>query len=462
VKNAFRIAAFAALAFCVLPSAMAAAPPGDVAGTTIAEPIEEGGATPRQQTRSRASYDVILPAADSTGREIVWSEPPLEAPEGLVEAIAIVTQSDPSAQAAWMGVRASVFDLEGTRWLRYPSLTTDLGVANATNPVLPSVTVELPIWTGGQIGAAIRRGQDLKLASLAQWHETVLDLALEVNRTYFDIALFSRLEGLYSESLGEHESLVASMERRVSQEVSPLADLELVRSRTAQIEQELTLISSQRLTALQNLAELVRNPGYRIGPIPAFEPAQANWNGIVGEAVEYSPARARLLFQSDAVQSEASIARASILPRLSAQYSYNEITGSRLGIGLRLQTQSGLSQFSAVSSANARYTQSLDQVRLAERQLRQEIANEVVTFDAAVQRTRAFRDAAQTAGRVSESFMRQFIAGRRSWLDVMNQIRENLSARAGLAQAEVLAQSTAVRLHLRSGRWKPLLKSPEQ
>lgn len=462
MNNAFLMAVSAVLVSCALPTAMAVAMPGEVARNALAEPIDNGEVAPRQRTRSRAAYDVILPSSDSSGTEIVWSEPPVEAPGGLVDAIAVVTRSDPAAQAAWMGVRAAVFDVEGARWLRYPSLTTDLSVANATNTVVPSVVVDMPIWTGGQIGSAIRRAQDLELASLAQWHETVLDLALEVSRTYFDIALFTRLEQLHSDSLSEHFALLASMERRVSQEVNPLADLELVRSRTAQIEQELVLISAQRLTSLQNLAELVRNPGYRIGPLPEFEPASVKWDGIVGEAVDYSPARARLLFQSDAIRSEASIARASILPRLSAQYSYNEFTGSRVGIGLRLQTQSGLSQFSAVSSANARYTQSLDQVHLAERQIRQEIANEVVVYEAAVQRARASLEAAQTAGRVSESFMRQFIAGRRSWLDVMNQIRENLSARSGLVQAEVLAQSTAVRLHLRSGRWKPLLKSPEQ
>lgn len=158
---------------------------------------------------------------------------------------------------------------------------------------------------------------------------------MEVNRTYFDIVLYSRLELLYRESLEEHENLVASMERRVAQEVSPLADLELVRSRTAQIEQELASISSQRVTALQNLAELVRDPAYRLGPFPQFTPTPVEWNDIVVEAVEYSPARARLLFESDALRSEVSIARASILPRVSAQYSYNEITGSRVGVGIR-------------------------------------------------------------------------------------------------------------------------------
>lgn len=454
-----RTLALAALAVGLLTAAREPDPDPETADSAE---TEAGAPNEAQPARRRGAYDVVMPSADTAMPEIAWSAPPPQAPAGLVDAIAIVTRTDPAAQAAWMGARAALADLKGARWLRYPSLTTDLSVANATNKVAPSLVVEMPIWAGGQISAAIRRARELESASLARWHETVLDLALEVNRTYFDIVLYSRLELLYRESLEEHENLVASMERRVAQEVSPLADLELVRSRTAQIEQELASISSQRVTALQNLAELVRDPAYRLGPFPQFTPTPVEWNDIVVEAVEYSPARARLLFESDALRSEVSIARASILPRVSAQYSYNEITGSRVGVGMRLQAQSGLSQFSAVSSANSRYAQSLDQVRLAERQIRQETANEVVAYDAAVRRATASGAAAQTATRVSQSYMRQFIAGRRSWLDVMNSLRESLSARSGLAQAEVLAQSTAVRLHLRSGRWQPVRNSPEE
>jgi adhesin transport system outer membrane protein len=51
--------------------------------------------------------------------------------------------------------------------------------------------------------------------------------------------------------------------------------------------------------------------------------------------------------------------------------------------------------------------------------------------------------------------MRQFIAGRRSWLDVMNTLRETLSARLGLADAEISSMSSFVRLSLRTGRWSP-------
>ena len=416
---------------------------------------------PPAQMRRTSSYNMLLPSAREALPTIEWSDAPREAPQALVDAIAIVTQRDPAAQSAWLGARAALANVKGALWLSYPSLTTDLGITNGTNTIAPTVAIEMPLWAGGQISSSIKRARQTESAALARWHETVLGLALEVNQTYFNIVLYSRLEQLYQESLQEHQRLVESMQRRVNQEVSPLADLELARSRTAQIEQELASIHAQRVTALQTLAELVRDPTYQLGEAPQFDPFNASheWKDLVAEAVNYSPTRARLLYEADAARSEIAIARGAIFPRVSAQYSYNEITGSRVGVGLRLQASNGLSQFSAVSAATSRFEQSLDQVRLAERQLRQEIANEIVTYDAAVRRAAASREASLTADRVSQSYMRQFIAGRRSWLDVMNSLRENLSAQSGLAQAEVLAMSTAVRLEVRSGHWQPVRTS---
>jgi adhesin transport system outer membrane protein len=56
--------------------------------------------------------------------------------------------------------------------------------------------------------------------------------------------------------------------------------------------------------------------------------------------------------------------------------------------------------------------------------------------------------------------MRQFIAGRRSWLDVMNALREAVTAQLSKADAEVVVMSTAARLLLRSGRWHPMFERP--
>jgi adhesin transport system outer membrane protein len=448
------------LLFALVYPQMAVAEPADaqiLSSDTVPSDAPQTVAKPRASLHGGASYNVMLPSSAETTPSFEWTNAPPEAPTALVEAIAIVTKRDPAAQAAWLGARAALSDVRGAKWLRYPSLTTDLGITTGTNAIAPSVVLEVPLWSGGQISSTIRRAKTIEAASIARWHEAVLSLALETSQHYWNIVLYTRLEQLTRDSLDEHQKLVESMQRRVNQEVSPAADLELAKSRTAQIEQELATVQAQRLSAMRNLAELVRDTDYGLGSEPPFDPANLthDWENVATEVVQYSPTRARLVLESDAARAEINIAKSGILPRVVAQHSYSEITGSRFGVGLRLQTSSGLSQLSAVSSASTRYTQSLDQVRLAERQVRQEIATEVQNFESSIRRATASQSAALSAARVSQSYMRQFIAGRRSWLDVMNSLRESLGAQTGQAQAEVTAMAISVRLQLLSGRWQP-------
>ena len=56
---------------------------------------------------------------------------------------------------------------------------------------------------------------------------------------------------------------------------------------------------------------------------------------------------------------------------------------------------------------------------------------------------------------VTESYQRQYVAGRRTWLDMMNAVREATDAQLTEADAEVSAMASAARLLLRTCRWAP-------
>jgi len=415
---------------------------------------------PADKAQEKPVYGPVIVRANSVTPHFHWTDPPPNVPPALADAIEIATKSDPSVLAAWSAARAALQDVKGAQWLRFPSLQVDFNAYNratlGSRQFAPSLLVEVPIWTAGRISSNIDRAKALEQASVAQWRETVLDIANQVSDAYYNAALYTRLKSIYEDSLQRHKDLLETMRRRVTQEINPQADFELVRSRTAQIEQELASIDAQRLASLRTLAELVRDPRYRIGPVPKFDPNlfTENWDNVVAEAVAFSPTRERLQYQADAAHDEVKIARGAIFPQLNAQYSYSDFIGSRVGLGIRLQTSNGLSQFSAVSAAASRYEQASQQIGLAIRQLKQNVQVQVVAQQAAVERSKSSGVASETATRVSESYVRQFIAGRRSWLDLLNSIREDLANQVSLAQAEVTAMSTATRLNLSSGRWR--------
>ncbi|PEQ12083.1 hypothetical protein B2G71_13135 [Novosphingobium sp. PC22D] len=436
------------------PSAPVAA--GD---DSLAEPIPMASGPARPAVGPNELYGPPTPKVDRGQLPIIgWSEPPALVPPALDEAVHIVTRNYPSAQAARSALRAAHSDVRSAKWQRFPSIDGNVSYLDDTNSPQPQISVEQPIWAGGRITANIRRAKAEEDVTSAQYVETVQSLALTVTQVYYEIARLTLRQQLLAESLAEHRRLVETMERRVAQEVSPQADLELARSRAAQIEQEYTVSRASRETNLRILAQLVADPSYDLGPIPHFDPSidLPAKESLEEQAVAFDPQINRRKAEADVNRAQLDLTQAQILPQVSAQYSYSEIYGSRVGVVLRSQTSGGLSNFSDVSSARQRIQTAIENVRVAEQELRRNVAADIINFEAAKARAAISSDAALTSARVSESYTRQFIAGRRSWLDVMNALREAVNNAIGQTDAEMTALATAAKLLLESGRWRPI------
>ncbi len=115
-----------------------------------------------------------------------------------------------------------------------------------------------------------------------------------------------------------------------------------------------------------------------------------------------------------------------------------------------------------MNSARLRIESSLESIRVQEQQLRRDIESALIQFDAAKRRSEISTSAASTAASVSASYTRQFIAGRRSWLDVMNALREAVTAEISRSDAETTVMLTATQLLLRSGRWRPVFTQSDE
>jgi adhesin transport system outer membrane protein len=317
-----------------------------------------------------------------------------------------------------------------------------------------SFMVEQPIWAAGRISGSVKRARADQQAAVAAYQDAVLQIMLDVAQSWTEYHRLDRRHAVLERSLAEHRTLVETMKRRIAQEISPLSDLELAQSRTAQIEQQVTTTAAQRTTSLQRLRELVGDPGFR----PVSPPSLPDMNlpesaMLVAQALEFDPVRRRLVAEADSASAQASVARASTLPQLSGQYSYNESYGHRVGLVLRAQSDGGFSRFAAASAARDRQDAAELRIATQERQLREKIIADISDLDAARQRIESTRTARGATARVTESYMRQFVSGRRSWLDVMNAVREGTTAENDEIDAEASAVSAYHRLLMRSGGW---------
>ncbi len=408
-------------------------------------------------------YGPVLDQSVDLAAEAPIETVPSSIPVPLAQAVARSLEQSPIVLVGLAELAALEADLRTARWQRYPNLTAELlavtGGSNAadTDGLAVNLALEQPIWAGGAINSqvdAARFNVDVGRNAL---REARFNILFAVIQSYYDAVLAFERVKVIETGLEEHRILVGSIERRVRAEVSPMADLTLARSRLTQLEVELTTAREIGQNAMLSLSEFVgaevERPILSNGGEAANIPVQPM---AMAEMMSCSPTIDRLRSEIDVAQAQASTARRSLFPQLLFQLSQNEITGARAALVLRAQTGNGLSRLSAADSAEARVDQAIAQLGQADREGRTRLGAEYITLRSNQQRSDAGAEASRAAGALLASYRRQFVAGRRSWLDVLNAAREVTSARASESDARVNAAASATRILALSCRWRPL------
>lgn len=387
---------------------------------------------------------------------------PLGVPPALGLLADQALSDNPQVTASRAALAVSQADLDAARWLRYPSLSAEALAATRGSNIADrdglaiNVALEQPLWAGGVITSQVAAARALRDAGSEALREARFSVLSGIIEAWFGVVRSEQRVRALEAGLADHRALVASIERRVAQDVSPLADLTLARSRTTQLEIERVAVLEGGDNARLRLRELAGNTT----AVPVL-PDAAIFAAVPPESVAYdevaacAPAFGRLRGEIASAEAEVRGAKGALFPRLLLQLSQNELTGARAAVVVRAQTGNGLSRFSAIDRAEARVNQSIALLGAAERDLRARLANEYVALRSNRAQAEAGEYASAAAADLQASYQRQFVAGRRGWLDVLNAAREVTSARIAESDAQVNAAASATRILALSCRWRP-------
>lgn len=375
----------------------------------------------------------------------------------LPELIDSVLSTHPSLRAQRaLGASANAA-VEGARWQFYP--TPSIGFeqvgSDLPDPSYPSsgdksvttVRLQQPLWTGGRLTAGLDKAQAAVLANQAALEGARQDLALRVVQVYADWygALLKRQA--HEDSQRAHQRLQEQIQRRIANGVSPQSDLTLLLGRQLQTDADLAATMAQEQSALQRLGQLLGQPAPRTQTLMDTMGAPLALAGSAEDLLQQAQARNPGMVKMRALArvAEAEIAerRAELLPeayiRAEQQYgSYTLASGqpiSRLFIGFSSHLGAGLSSLSQVSGALARYDAALADIDSARVSLGEQIQADYAQAEAGKARLSALLAALESADAIAQAWSRQFVAGRKSWLDVMNAVRELTQLETQIADA---------------------------
>ena len=372
----------------------------------------------------------------------------------LGEVLRLIEQRNPTLGAARIDAEAAGVDVRSAKWQRAPSFSVQGSVygvqGGAPNRAMPTATVDLPVWTGGRISASIRRAAMSRDAAEARLGEARRDVTFQAIQQFYEYKRLSERIDTVDRDLHDLTVMQGSMERRVEQGVSARSDLELARTRTLQVRMMRDALIAQRQGSLQRLRELIDDNGYQLAPDglkPVFA-LHADLDELVQAADAADPRRKRVEAEAAVARAEAKAAAAARLPGLNVEYSYDEIYHHRVGLALKAQG-TGLAEFSIARAAALREGAASQRIDAAAHDLRSQVINDFVDYTSSRARLEVALLSGRSSDEVKDSYMRQFAAGKRTWFDVMNAVREALTARldtidlryaAGLAQLRLLVR----------------------
>lgn len=373
--------------------------------------------------------------------------------QSLDDLIAKALSTYPSVLSRQATREAAQTDLTAAklRFLPNPSVSTQRNqVAYNGQGVssLPATTMTIsqPIWMGGALTAGYDKADARLTASDFALLETREEISRRLISVYADwLKAWLKIQAL-EENVRTHEKFAGLITRRYEQGVASGVDRDLGISRLHQAQSELDVQRSIEKTSLSTIAELI---GETVtsqdlkAKIAKHQNIPSRKVGL-GKATENSVTVQRYKYEAEASEAEAKEIRAQALPQVSFQ-AQRQIGNSMLpgapgydayGLVVSYAPGGGFASVATANAANHRARASGIQVETAKRELLDKLNAEYNEYEFALLRKANLQQSVNLAGEISASYDRQYLVGRKSWLDLMNSVRERAQTRLQLADAE--------------------------
>lgn len=350
------------------------------------------------------------------------------------------------------------------RFLPNPSFNTqnnqvsfDGGVNTGYMPST-NVTVSQPLWMGGSLLAGLTKSDARLNAADFALLEARQDISNRLITVYVEwLRTYLKIQAL-EENVRLHERLVDLISKRYHEGVASGVDRDLGMSRLHQARAELESQRSIEQSTLTTISELVGQSISRqqLTSKPAKPVAIPNRQTGISVGLDRSIAMKRVKFEVDASNAEAKEIQAQSLPQVSFQAQrqvgnayYPGAPGfNAYGLVMSYTPGGGLSSFAATSAARDRARSAALQAETVKRDLTDKLNSEYNEYEFALLKKDNLQRAVTLSGDISSSYDRQYLVGRKNWLDLMNAVRESAQTKIQLADAEGSLIGASRRIHV--------------
>lgn len=386
------------------------------------------------------------------------------------EAIDLAATTHPAVQNQLALHEAALVDVKTARqqYLPTPSISIEMVSSSGqaystygTHTTVQTYRLQQPLWAWGRIDAGVAKARSATQVAAEAVHDTRQLIALRAVQAWSEWHLSLLRIQAQQQSLEAHERLMKVLQRRVAEGASAASEISLTRTRLNQAMSQLQAYASQHKVARWRLSQLIGRE-LSLQDLPREEGIESalDLNEIRARALSSSAALNRVIAQKEVLSQEARERRADWLPevflRLERQHysgdaGANAGANNRVFVGLSSRFGAGLSNVTVLEGIEKRRYALDAEYEAAERNLIEAVESDVEQLVALDSRLPNLKNALVAAKETAEAWDRQFLAGRRSWVELMNAVREVVQAEIEWADARVGRMAARWRLTIYAG-----------
>jgi adhesin transport system outer membrane protein len=335
--------------------------------------------------------------------------------------------------------------------------------------------VQQPLWTGGRLTAQHTKAVISEQIEKERLQEVKQSLALKTLQAWLEVLSAQRQQKVLQAALKVQSDLLQKITQRAALGYSAESEVKLSNWRIAQAKHEISLSGLQEKLAwlrlkqwvpevavlLQNLEKEESN--FQLSQAHTITLALLDWEIL---CISQSPALRRmtsvLAYQRAEVSEKRALMQPEVYVRLEHQqgnFTYANTNGvNRLFIGMTASTGAGLTLQHQLAALDLRQESTKQESEAAQRTLLESIQSEVLNINARQSKIQTLHADLKSAQDIQGAWQRQFEAGRKSWIDVVNAVKETSQAELALIDNDIALQLSYWRLQVMAFgvmHWKP-------
>lgn len=399
-------------------------------------------------------------------------QPEME-PLTLYELLGNASRFYPALNAARLEARASNEDTNAIKRQRFPtvSVTSETNSGNLRSYPTNAFQVQQTIWDFGRLSSRISEAEAAADISGLNAYLLQQDLFLQVISAWQNLLSGRERVRVAESTMTRLRAYQAQMNRRVQAEASPRIDQELVDSRLLQTEVELTTaktavqMSLTRLAQLTGMEQLHARVGVAVSMWSLEETAvfasrvkTTEWRRVVLNSPSVAKARAQLRQAENKLSGKEAEAWPQVYLRTNKPMNTiptSQDTSMTTFVGLSYTPGAGLSTFAEAQALATRISGAQLSIDAASLDMQQTLQSDFEEFVNSRLRIQALIKAVDGSELVLSSYQRQFEAGKKTWLDLLNAVRELAQNQYSQVDAQATMLGAMYRLQLRIGDLAP-------